>query len=115
MLDKNIFVAISSAGFAFGVVWRSTDNGTTWADIGLQIHEPLELVISGADILAATDNGVFVSTNNGTSWTAMRNGLTNLYVRTLAVSGTDLFAGTYHGGIFHSTNGGMSWTEANVG
>ena len=38
--------------------------------------------------------GVFLSTNNGTSWTAVNSGLTNTDVHALAVSGTNLFAGT---------------------
>jgi hypothetical protein len=51
---------------------------------------------------------VYVSTNNGTSWTAASTGLTNNYVLSLAVSpngvgGTNLFAGT-SGGVFLSTS-----------
>jgi len=44
--------------------------------------------VSGTNIFAGTDNyGVFLSTNNGTSWTQVDNGLTSTYVRSLAVSG----------------------------
>ncbi|MCK7528688.1 MAG: hypothetical protein MZV64_69590 [Ignavibacteriales bacterium] len=59
--------------------------------------------------------GVFLSTNNGTSWTAVNTGLTNTNVRALAVSGTNLFAGTDGGGVFLSTNNGTSWTAVNTG
>jgi len=41
--------------------------------------------------------------------------LTNTYVLTLGVSGTNLFAGTEGGGIFRSTNNGTSWTAVNEG
>jgi hypothetical protein len=41
--------------------------------------------------------GVFRSTDNGTNWTAVNNGLTNLYVNGLFVSGSYLFAGTNNG------------------
>jgi hypothetical protein len=55
--------------------------------------------VSGTNLFAGTGNGgVFLSTNNGTSWTAVNSGLTNPYVWSLAVSGTNLFAGTYEGG-----------------
>jgi hypothetical protein len=37
---------------------------------------------------------VFLSTDNGTSWTNVSTGMTNPYVTALAVNGTDLFAGT---------------------
>jgi hypothetical protein len=41
--------------------------------------------------------------------------LTNGNVRALAISDTNLFAGTDGGGVFHSTNNGISWTEVNTG
>ena len=37
------------------------------------------------------------------------------FVYSLAVSGTDLFAGTSDGGVFLSTDGGTSWTAASTG
>jgi hypothetical protein len=68
--------------------------------------------VSGTNLFAGTwGDGVFLSTNNGTNWTAVNNGLTNTFVRALAVSGTNLFAGTVEGGgVFLSTNNGTSWT-----
>jgi hypothetical protein len=41
--------------------------------------------------------------------------LTNRDVRVFAVSGTNLFAGTYYGGVFLSTNKGISWMAVNTG
>jgi hypothetical protein len=58
---------------------------------------------------------VFLSTNNGTSWTAVNTGLTSTNVHALAVSGTNLFAGTRGGGVFLSSNNGISWTAVNAG
>jgi beta-lactamase regulating signal transducer with metallopeptidase domain len=47
----------------------------------------------GTNLFAGTGGaGVFLSTDNGTSWTA--TGMTSNYVHALAVSGTNLFAGT---------------------
>src|ERR1041385_9429238 len=72
--------------------------------------------ISGTKIFAGTyGGGVYLSTNNGTSWTAVDSGLTNLYVQDLAVSGTNLFAGTANGGVFLSTDNGTSWGPVNSG
>jgi hypothetical protein len=53
------------------------------------------LAVSGTNLFAGTSGGVFLSTNNGTSWTAVNSGLTNTDVLSLAISGTNLFAGTY--------------------
>ena len=44
----------------------------------------------------------------------MNRGLTNSVVLSLAVSGTNLFAGTYGGGVFLSTNRGTSWAAINT-
>ncbi len=70
---------------------------------------------SGTNLLAGTAfGGVFLLTNNGTSWSAIDSGLTNSTVYALAVSATNLFAGTYSG-VFLSSNSGTSWTEVNTG
>ena len=48
-------------------------------------------------------------------WTQVNNGLTATDVAALAVSGTNLFAGTRGGGVSLSTNNGTSWTAVNTG
>ena len=74
------------------------------------------LAVSGTNLFAGTDGGVFLSTNNGTSWTAVNTGLTNTVCLVLLPSrGTNLFAGTDGGGVFLSTNNGTSWTAVNTG
>ncbi|MFZ1082005.1 MAG: T9SS type A sorting domain-containing protein [Candidatus Kryptoniota bacterium] len=77
--------------------------------------------VSGSNLFAGSfdGDGVFVSTNNGASWTVADSGLTNTNVYSLAVSfdtpsDTNLFAGT-NGGVFLSTNNGTSWTPVNTG
>jgi hypothetical protein len=66
--------------------------------------------VSGTNLFAGTGSGVFRSTDGGTSWTAA--GLTNTYVQSLAVSGTNLFAGSV--GVFRSTDSGTSWTATGL-
>ncbi len=41
-------------------------------------------------------------------------GLTNTFIHALAISGTNLYAGT-EDGVFHSTNNGANWTAINNG
>jgi hypothetical protein len=101
-------------------VFLSTDNGTTWMAVNRGLQRLQSLVFSGTNLFAGTESeGVFLSTNNGTSWTAVSTGLQDIYghypaVNCLAVSGTNLFAGT-SGGVFLSANNGTSWTEVNTG
>jgi hypothetical protein len=73
------------------------------------------LAVNGTNLFAGTGSGVFRSTDNGTSWTAVNTGLTNLQIQSLAVSGTNLFAGTFGGGVFRSTNNGTTWNAINTG
>src|SRR5689334_693612 len=50
------------------------------------------------------------------NWIPINSGLTNLYIRTLAVdsSGT-VYAGTHGAGVFRLDNGGTSWTAVKQG
>ena len=56
------------------------------------------------DLYAGTPgDGVFRSTNNGASWSAVNSGLTNLFVYALAVdSSRYVYAGTAGGGVFRT-------------
>jgi hypothetical protein len=55
--------------------------------------------MSDTNLFAGSGVGVFLSTNNGTNWTAVNTGLTRPIVHALAMSGTNLFAGT-RGGVW---------------
>lgn len=73
------------------------------------------LAVSGPDIYAGTEGlGIFRSTNNGLSWTAVNAGLTDLYIRAIVIKGSNIFAGT-SGGVFRSTNNGAGWNLVYVG
>jgi hypothetical protein len=96
-------------------VFVSGDNGTTWsaATVGLTNGGILAFADSDPRVLVGTADGVFLSTNYGTSWAG--GGLTGARVFTLSVSGTNVFAGTQYGGVFLSTNMGGDWTAVNTG
>lgn len=57
----------------------------------------------------------FFGWNTNAQWTPVNNGITNFNTIPLAVSGTDLFAGTYGGGMFFSSDNGANWTAVNTG
>ncbi len=75
----------------------------------------------GMNLFAGTyGGGVFLSTNSGTHWTAVNNGLDDPNVWAIVSSpdgagGTDVFAGTLNKGVYRSTNNGANWTAANSG
>ena len=87
-----------------------------WISIGLAGECVYALAINPETpdtLYAGTDGGgVFKSTDGGTNWTAMNNGLTNPAINALAINPQTpdtLYAGTDGGGVFKSTNGGMNW------
>ncbi len=111
------------AGNAGDGVFLSTNNGANWTEVGLENEWVASLVISpngagGTNLFAGTNSGsgIYLSTNNGTSWTAVNSSLpTNISVTSLAVSDTNLFAGTLGSGVFLSNDNGVSWTAVNLG
>ncbi|MCX8106095.1 MAG: T9SS type A sorting domain-containing protein [Ignavibacterium album] len=73
------------------------------------------IISNGTNLFAGTEGGgVYLSTDNGTNWTTVNSGLTNLNVTSFAVSGNNIFAGTF-GGVFLSTNNGTNWVAVNNG
>ena len=60
------------------------------------------LAASGTNLFAGTyKGGVFISTDNGASRTAINSGLPEYTsVQCLAVSGKDLFTGTWNSGVW---------------
>ena len=65
-------------------------------------------------LYAATDRGVFKTTDGGATWIAANDGLTNKRISTFAIdpsTTSTIYAGTDRGSLFKSTNSGMSWVE----
>ncbi len=118
-----IYTGVSALAALGTNIFAGTDNGifllagsdTTWNWV-LRTTVVNVLTVSGTNIFAGTDGaGIYLSTNNGTTWTQIDSGLTDTYVNAIVVSGTNLFAGTNSGGVFLSTNSGTSWTAINTG
>ena len=71
--------------------------------------------VSGSNLFAAPKGrGVYLSTDNGTTWTQVNSGLTDTSVSAFLVSGTNIFAGVSSGKVFLSTNNGTNWTQTGV-
>ena len=110
------------AGTGAGL-FATSDGGRSWNPIvsGLVTNRISALLFVssggtfGAGVFAGTDQGVYLSTNNASTWTSRNAGLSNTVVYAYGVSGQSLFAGTYGGGISLSTDNGTSWTTVNNG
>lgn len=108
------------AGTQNGGLFLSTDYGKSWTvqSTDLSNRIVLSLVTMGTRLFAATNGGVYVSTDDGVDWTAA--GPPNASTTSLAVSGTNLFAGGEYdaysnGGVFLSTDYGTNWVTVDSG
>ncbi len=116
-IGTDIFVATE------GGVLLSTNNGINWtpAENGLNTGTVLEMGVNNTSIFACTWDPrqyVFLTTDNGLNWTTLSTGLTNTtntIIRTLAVNGSTVFAGTMGEGVILSTNNGSDWIQVNNG
>ncbi len=108
----NIFGGTSSG------IYLSTNNGQSWTAVnkGVTNSSINSITISEENIFAGSA-GVFLSTNNGESWIERSNGLpnANYFITSIAISGTNIFIGTYGVGIFLSTDNGVNWIDKNNG
>ena len=59
-------------------------------------------------------NGVYVSADNGATWTPTNNGLLSANISSLVSEGSNLYAGTFGDGVFLSTDDGANWNAVNT-
>jgi hypothetical protein len=96
-------------------VYKTTDTGNPWINIGLTSRLVFDVITSGQYILAATEGtgpGVFRTSDNGATW-LNAVGIENQSVRAFTKNSSYIFACTWGGGVFRSNDDGATWT--NVG
>jgi photosystem II stability/assembly factor-like uncharacterized protein len=99
--------------FLFLILSVSTLNAQ-WEQVLTQSGVISHIRVFGSNIYCASDvDGASLSTDNGTTWTTINNGI-DVRVHDFAVIGNNLFAGTL-GGVFLSTDNGANWTAVNSG
>ncbi len=96
-------------------VYILSKSSLTWKQNGLQDFDITCFASDGTTIYAGTyGSGVFKSTDNGTNWTEINEGLDYPSVRSMVIKGSAIFAGT-EGGIYKSIDQGTSWVAVNNG
>jgi VWFA-related protein len=119
-----------AAGLNNGRIYISTDNASTWNatntlppgdGVSALAFVPVPGDASRSYLLAGLraykdiylSGGMYVSTNNGATWSASNVGLTDMDIRDFAVSGTMVVAGTASG-VCISTDGGATWAPTSL-
>ncbi len=123
-INTNMNVSfIWSLNISGGIIFAATEqgvykyNGSTWELTSLSGKDVHSIASYNGTIYAATWGfGIFKSTNGGTTWTEINNGLGGfLAVQSLTItSNGNVFAGTAGGGIFKCTDG-QNWTKISCG
>jgi len=63
-----------------------------WVNV-LTCDDVSSIAINGNNIYVGSYySGVYLSTDNGSSWSAVNSGLANIYVNALTISGINIFA-----------------------
>ena len=104
-IAPDIFVATPTG------VFRSSDEGDTWQSAGLQGRDVRCIAGRSGLILAGTNgNGMFKSTDGGSTWFPVTAGLVAANFRAMEMKGSTFFAaGGIGTGIYRSIDGGTSW------
>ena len=100
-------------------IWKSTDGGTTFTQTGLSNLLVLEILMDPADhniLVAATNAGIYKSTNAGVSWVLKTSSRPFDDLKMKEHTGTrTLFAATTDSAFFRSTDFGDTWTQITAG
>jgi len=111
-------------------VYCSHDNGATWIQsaTGITSTQVYSVAVNQKNgfVFINSFDGVYRSTNKGSNWQLMNNGITNAGMFGYAIAINDagtVFAGfssgnkggVVPGAIYISTNDGTSWTQSNSG
>jgi len=97
--------------------YLSADQGETWNDLwnGLPYFGHCSAILTdGSTLYVGTDDGVYVSHNNGDTFVLQNNGYAGATIKCLLKNGNTILAGTYNYGftsgvLFQSQNQGQTW------
>jgi len=88
-----------------------------WVQTGSPpVGQVYSLLVCGTGIYSVGPSDyVMRTTNNGTTWTGLNNGLSNTNPSTIALCGTNLVVGGASTGVLRSTDNGATWNTAASG
>ena len=119
--SQTIYIATGDAdgGDAQAIgVWKSTDGGTTWAEVGNITSSRIYKIEMDPDdsnrLLVAASDGLYRTTDGGTTWTEVYNLKARDVQFGTGTGNQNAFAVT-GGSFIRSTDNGATWTEITSG
>ena len=97
-------------------ILKSTNGGTTWSTlctapfVGQGFYDLVVNPANGSHLLAATNSGLYTSTDGGVTWTQRRSQATWAISMAPAGGASAEILAACADGLFRSTNGGTTWT-----
>jgi photosystem II stability/assembly factor-like uncharacterized protein len=110
--DENLVLVLAS-----GKLGISRDGGSTavWSDLpGAATPRWVRAANNGTRIFLGTQAGLYVSTNDGGTWTLVQHGLPPTGMQFWLEAGDQLFVSTNQGGLYLSRDSGGNWTRLNL-
>ena len=108
--DGEIFAGTNSGVFQLnGFNWDAKNTGLTNTNI-TALNTIDSILIAGTS--QGSVGGIYISSDNGNNWTLS---LTEPWVTSILVIGSNIFIGGYGNGVWRSTNKGNTWTQINDG
>lgn len=123
--NPNIFYI----GAAQGGVWKTTDGGASWqvltdnlstlasGSVAVDQVNPNVLYYGTGEMNFSQDshygNGIFKSTNAGTTWSQVATTSVGTYISTIVIdpSNSNILYSAANVGVYKSTNAGVNWTS----
>ena len=99
LVSSSNYIYTGVDGSPYGV-YKSTNYGLNWSQTSLNNVGVHALAIYGNFVFAGASNGVYVSSDNGTTWIQRNEGMGNKYTISIC---------TYNGFIFIGTSGQGVW------
>ncbi|HEY0765425.1 MAG TPA: SBBP repeat-containing protein [Pyrinomonadaceae bacterium] len=112
--SDGLFKSINGGG-----VWTAANNGMGGSDptnvsaIVIDPANPATIYTGHGSTPAA--GGINQSTNGGTSWGPLTNGVPNAGVNAMVATSSAVYAAINSRGVIKTTNGGSSWTNTDTG
>ncbi len=95
-------------------ILMSSDSGNSWDIIGNTLPPNFSgFALSGENLFVAYDSGIFVSRNNGTSWSFENDSFGN--IQSFYTFGNNIFVNTQSKGPLLSTDDGATWKAGGWG